>query len=54
MVVRPAEVKVTVLEPIPTDGWKLRDVSPQCRRIRELYLETLEEADETDAAAKAG
>ena len=51
MVVRPAEVKVTVLEPIPTDGWRLRDVSPQSRRIRELYLETLGEVDEAGPAA---
>ena len=50
MVVRPAEVKVSVLEPIPTDDWKLRDVSPQARRIRELYLEALGEADGTDSA----
>ena len=46
MVVRPAEVKVTVLAPIPTDDWALRDVSPQTRRIRELYLDVLGETDE--------
>ena len=50
MVVRPAEVKVTVLEPIATEGWKLRDVSPQTRRIRELYLDVLGETDQSDAA----
>jgi putative phosphoserine phosphatase/1-acylglycerol-3-phosphate O-acyltransferase len=48
MVLRPAEVKVTVLPPIPTDNWTLRDVSPQTRRIRSLYLDCLGEADEGD------
>ena len=51
MVVRPAEVKVTVLEPISTEGWLLKDVSPQSRRVRELYLETLGEADEPGSTA---
>ena len=51
MVVRPAEVKVTVLEPIPTEDWKLRDVSPESRRIRGLYLTALDEDDPADVAA---
>ena len=46
MVVRPAEVKVTVLPPIQTDDWSLRDVSPQTRRIRSLYLDCLGESDD--------
>ncbi len=41
LVVRPAEVKVTVLPPVPTAGWTLRNVAPQTRRIRERFLETL-------------
>lgn len=45
VVVRPAEVKVTVLKPIGTDGWALRDVSPQTRNVRQTYLEMLGEAD---------
>lgn len=49
LVLRPAEVKVTVLEPISTDDWKLGDVAPQTRRIRELYLEVLGEDDAADA-----
>jgi putative phosphoserine phosphatase/1-acylglycerol-3-phosphate O-acyltransferase len=40
-VVRPAEVKVTVLPPVPTEGWTARNVAPQTRRIREQFLETL-------------
>ena len=50
MVVRPAEVKVTVLKPVSTEGWKLRDVAPQSRRIRDLYLDTLGQAHGGDAA----
>ena len=41
MVIRPAEVKVTVLKPISSDGWRLRDVAIQSRRVRDLYLKTL-------------
>jgi putative phosphoserine phosphatase/1-acylglycerol-3-phosphate O-acyltransferase len=43
VVVRPAEVKVTVLPPQPTDKWRLADVADQAERIRELYLEALGE-----------
>ena len=49
MVVRPAEVKVTVLKPVPTEGWKLRDVAPQSRRVRQLYLEVLDQVDGGEA-----
>ena len=41
VVVRPAEVKVTVLPPQPTDKWQLADVEDQATRIREMYLEAL-------------
>lgn len=41
VVVRPAEVKVTVLPPQPTDKWRLADVEEQAERIREMYLEAL-------------
>jgi len=41
MVVRPAEVKVTVLPPVSTDGWTRRSIAPQTRRIRELFLHEL-------------
>ena len=51
-VVRPAEVKVTVLKPVPTKDWTLRDVSPQSRRVRDMYLETLGETDRDTAAAR--
>jgi len=43
MIVRPAEVKVTVLEPIPTTGWTLRSVVRHTRLVREAYLETLQQ-----------
>jgi putative phosphoserine phosphatase/1-acylglycerol-3-phosphate O-acyltransferase len=41
VVVRPAEVKVTVLPPQPTDKWRLADVADQAERIRDMYLEAL-------------
>jgi putative phosphoserine phosphatase/1-acylglycerol-3-phosphate O-acyltransferase len=43
MVVRPAEVKVTVLEPIETSDWKLRNVAPATRKTRDAYLQILGE-----------
>lgn len=43
MVIRPAEVKVTVLEPIETSEWRLRDVAPAARAAREAYLQILGE-----------
>jgi putative phosphoserine phosphatase/1-acylglycerol-3-phosphate O-acyltransferase len=43
LVVRPAEVKVTVLEPIDTTEWTLRSVAPASRKVREAYLEILGE-----------
>lgn len=42
-VVRPAEVKVTVLEPIPTQGWTRRSLVRARREIRQAYLDTLEQ-----------
>ena len=41
MVVRPAEVKVTVLEPIPTHGWNRRSVYRACSAVHKQYLEVL-------------
>jgi putative phosphoserine phosphatase/1-acylglycerol-3-phosphate O-acyltransferase len=41
IVVRPAEVKVTVLPPQPTGKWSLADVESQAKRIREMYLDAL-------------
>ena len=41
LVVRPAEIKVTVLEPIDTSDWNLRRVAPETRKTREAYLQLL-------------
>ena len=41
VVVHPAEVKVTVLPPQPTAKWRLADVEPQARHIRDMYLDAL-------------
>jgi putative phosphoserine phosphatase/1-acylglycerol-3-phosphate O-acyltransferase len=45
MIVRPAEVKVTVLEPISTEGWTLRSVVRAAGDVRKAYLETLRQTD---------
>jgi putative phosphoserine phosphatase/1-acylglycerol-3-phosphate O-acyltransferase len=53
LVVRPAEVKVTVLEPIATGSWKLADVETKARQVRRLYLDVLGQADEQRIADTA-
>ena len=50
MIIRPAEVKVTILEPIETSDWTLRNVAPQTRRIHRLFLEALDQLDEPGQA----
>jgi len=40
-IVRPGRVKVTVLPPIPTKGWKASRVDDHIDEIRRLYLRTL-------------
>lgn len=53
LVVRPAEVKVTVLEPIATGSWTLADVGPRARQVRQLYLDVLGQTDEQRIADPA-
>ena len=53
LVVRPAEVKVTVLEPIPTGSWKLSTVEARAQEIRRLYLDVLGQADKKRTADTA-
>jgi len=43
--IRPAEVKVTVLKPVSTANWKTSDVEAQARRIRQMFLDKLGQAD---------
>ena len=52
MIIRPAEVKVTVLEPIATDDWTLRRVAPETRKVHAAYLEVLGQKPEGAKAAK--
>jgi putative phosphoserine phosphatase / 1-acylglycerol-3-phosphate O-acyltransferase len=46
-IIRPAEVEVTVLKPVATARWTARSVSANRRKIRQQFLETLGQADET-------
>ncbi len=50
LVVRPAEVKVTVGKPVSTEGWTLRDVTAQADAMRDYYLATLGQADADTAS----
>ncbi len=50
MIIRPAEVKVTVMKPIPTENWEFRSVAPQTRRIRNAYLKALRESESIPGA----
>ncbi len=52
MIIRPAEVKVTVLEPILTDDWTLRSVAPETRKARQKFLEVLGQSEDTPAKEK--
>ena len=49
--VRPAEVKVTVLEPIDTDDWAPEDVPEKARAMRARYLDVLGQIDGEQAVA---
>ena len=45
-VIRPAEVKITVLKPISTKGWNRRSVVKNCREVRKTYLAILGQTDD--------
>ena len=43
-VFRPTAVEVTVLSPVPTAGWKVKDLDGHIERVRGMYLEVLGQA----------
>jgi putative phosphoserine phosphatase/1-acylglycerol-3-phosphate O-acyltransferase len=49
--VRPAEVQVTVLEPVMTDDWEADDVPVKVKEMRARYLEALGQTDGEQAVA---
>jgi putative phosphoserine phosphatase/1-acylglycerol-3-phosphate O-acyltransferase len=53
LIVRPAEVKVTVLKPRSTARWKLSDIESHAARIRGHFLHELDQVDELQAAVSA-
>ncbi len=53
VVVRPAEVKVTVLPPQRTDKWKLAAVESEAARIRGMYLDVLGQSASHESAVRA-
>lgn len=44
-IIRPAEVAVTILDPIPTGRWTPKSVSGNTRKIRQQFLKTLGQDD---------
>jgi putative phosphoserine phosphatase/1-acylglycerol-3-phosphate O-acyltransferase len=46
LIVRPAEVRVTVLDPIMTDNWKPPEIESKSREVRHLLLDQLGQTDE--------
>lgn len=45
-IARPAEIKVTVLPPVPTDKWTLKNINKQVTDIRQQFLDVLGQEDE--------
>lgn len=39
--ISPGVVQVAVLDPIPTTGWTIRDITPQLKLIRQAYVDTM-------------
>lgn len=40
--IRPGTIDVKVLEPIPTEGWKVSELDERVAGVRQLYVDTLE------------
>jgi putative phosphoserine phosphatase/1-acylglycerol-3-phosphate O-acyltransferase len=52
-VMRPATVRVTVLPPIDTSGWKASGLNGHVTDVRNMFLRTLGQPEETMAEAVA-
>lgn len=52
-VMRPATVRVTVLPPVDTSDWSVRTLNDHVRDVRNMFLRTLGQAEESAAAPKA-
>ena len=44
----PGIIDVKVLEPIPTDNWKLEDLNDNIAMVRKLFLDELGQTDQTE------
>ncbi len=47
-IARPATIKVTVLPPVKTSKWTTKKLNQQVDKIRQMYLETLGQAEDSD------
>ncbi|MBU0864070.1 MAG: 1-acyl-sn-glycerol-3-phosphate acyltransferase, partial [Alphaproteobacteria bacterium] len=52
-VMRPATVRVTVLPPVDTSGWTPRTINNHVRDVRNMFLRTLGQPEESVAASVA-
>ena len=52
-VMRPATVRVTVLDPVDTSKWSARTLNNHVRDVRNMFLRTLGQAEETVAESVA-
>jgi len=52
-VMRPATVRVTVLPPVDTSGWSVKTINSHVRDVRNMFLRTLGQAEESAAESVA-
>ncbi len=52
-VMRPATVRVTVLPPVDTSGWSVKTINSHVRDVRNMFLRTLGQAEESVAESVA-
>ncbi|PAL21274.1 HAD-IB family hydrolase [Sphingopyxis sp. GW247-27LB] len=52
-VMRPATVRVTVLPPVDTSGWSVRNLNAHVREVRGMFLRTLGQSEEEGEAEPA-
>ncbi len=44
-ILQPATIRISVLDPIPTKNWKKADLNKHIKKIRDLYLKSLNQKD---------
>jgi HAD-superfamily subfamily IB hydrolase, TIGR01490 len=52
--IREGTVQVSVLPPVPTDGWQIADLDRHVAEVREMFRRTLEDWDDTEVTVTTG